>query len=68
MEIFNKILHSYAIYCHKEMVKILKCYLISKKVMTLCPKVQFFLANPVRSNASLKTEIVCNFAGLLLKP
>ena len=47
MEIFNKILHSYAIYCRKEMVKIFKCYLIQKKVMTLCPRVQFFLANPV---------------------
>ena len=47
MEISNKILHSYAIYCRKEMVKIFKCYLIPKKVMTLCPRVQFFLANPV---------------------
>ena len=47
MEIFNKILHSYAMYCRKEVVKILKCYLIPKKVMTLCLRVQFFLANPV---------------------
>jgi len=47
MEIFNKILHSYAIYCRKEIVKILKCYLIPKKVLTLGPKVQFFLANSV---------------------
>ena len=31
MEIFNKILHSYAIYYRKEMVKILKRYLIPKK-------------------------------------
>ena len=31
MEIFIKILHSYAIYCRKEIVKILKCYLIPKK-------------------------------------
>ena len=31
MEIFNKILHSYAMYYRKEMVKILKCYLIVKK-------------------------------------
>ena len=29
------------------MVKILNCYLIPKKVMTLCLRVQFFLANPV---------------------
>ena len=40
MEIFNKILHSYAMYCRKEMVKILKCYLIPKKA--LCLTVQFF--------------------------
>ena len=31
MEISNKIIHSYAMYCRKEMVKIFKCYLISKK-------------------------------------
>ena len=31
MKTFNKLLHSYAMYCHKEMVKILKCYLIPKK-------------------------------------
>ena len=47
MEIFNKILHIYAMYCRKEMVKILKCYLIPKKVMALCLRVQFFLANHV---------------------
>ena len=34
-------------YCRKEMVKILKCYLIPKKAMALCLRVQFFLANPV---------------------
>ena len=42
MEIFNKILHSYAMYCRKEMVKILKCYLIPKRVMAICLRVQFF--------------------------
>ena len=47
MKISNKILLSYAIYCRKEIVKILKCYLIKKKVTTVCPRVQFFLANPV---------------------
>ena len=47
MNIFNKILHNYAMCCRKEMVKILKCYLIPKKVMAICPRVQFFLANPV---------------------
>ena len=31
MEILNKILHSYAIYSRKEMVKVFKCYLIPKK-------------------------------------
>ena len=31
MEIFNKILHSYAVCCRKEMAKVLKCYLIPKK-------------------------------------
>ena len=31
METFNKILHSSAIYCRKEMVKTLNCYLIPKK-------------------------------------
>ena len=34
-------------YCRKKMVKILKCYLIPKKFMALCVRVQFFLANPV---------------------
>ena len=34
-------------YCHKEMVKILKCYLIPKKMLSLCLRMQFFLANPV---------------------
>ena len=31
MEICDKILHSYAMYCRKELVKIFKCYLIPKK-------------------------------------
>ena len=47
MEIFNKILHSYVMYCRKEIVKILKCYLIQKKVMAHCLRVQFFFANPL---------------------
>ena len=55
MEIFYKILHSYAIYCRKEMVKIFKCYLISKKkVMTLCPRVQFFFCKPCTLGVFLK--------------
>ena len=45
---FNcKILNSYAIYRCKKMVKILNCYLNAKKVMALCLRVQFFLANAV---------------------
>ena len=47
MEIFNKILHSYVIYCHKEMVKTFKCYLIPKKSYDTLSKGQFFLANPI---------------------
>ena len=34
-------------YCRKEMVEISKCYLIPKKFMALCLRVQFFLANLV---------------------
>ena len=45
MEIFNNILLSYAMYCCKKMVKILKCYLIiPKKSLS---KGSIFLANPV---------------------
>ena len=47
METFNKILHSYAIYCRKEMVKIFKCYLIPKKSYNTLSKSAIFLANPV---------------------
>ena len=47
MEIFNKILHNYAMFCRKEMVKILKCYLISKKSYGTLSKGAIFLANPV---------------------
>ena len=42
MEIFNKILHSYAMYCRKEMVKILKFYLILKKSYGTLSKGEFF--------------------------
>ena len=47
MEILNKILHSYAIYCRKEMVKIFKRYLILKKSYDTLSKGAIFLANPV---------------------
>ena len=44
-------------YCRKEMVKILDCYLIPKKVMALCLRVQYFLANPVYSRLLLRATI-----------
>ena len=47
MEIFNKILHNYAIYRRKEMVEILKCYLISKKSYDTLSKDAIFLADSV---------------------
>ena len=47
LEFHCEILNSYAIYRCKKMVKILTCYLYAKKVMALCLRVQFFLANPV---------------------
>ena len=53
METFNKILHSYAIYCRKEMVKIFKCYLIPKKSLS---KSAILLANPVER----KNKIAAN--------
>ena len=46
MKIFNKILHSYAIYCRKEMVKIFKCYLIPKKSYDTLSKGAIFLGQP----------------------
>ena len=49
MKIFNKILHSNAIYCRKEMVKISKCYLIPKKSYETLSKSAIFLVNPVHS-------------------
>ena len=46
MEIFHQILHSYAIYCRKEMVKILKCYLIPKKSYDTLSKGAIFFGQP----------------------
>jgi len=51
MEILNKISHSYAIYCRKEMVKIFKCYLILKKSYDTLFKGTIFFANPVQHAA-----------------
>ena len=46
MKISNKILHSYAIYCRKEMVKIFKCYLIPKKRYDTLSKGAIFFGQP----------------------
>ena len=54
------------------MVKTLNCYLYAKKVMALCLRVQFFLANPVALifiKTALKLSYFCqknkkNFRGL----
>ena len=46
MEIFNKILYSYAIYCRKEMVKFFKCYLIPKKSYDTLSKGAIFFGQP----------------------
>ena len=59
MEICNKILHSYAIYCRKEMVKILKCYLIPKKSYDTLSKGAIFFGQPCISEIYL-------FCGLVL--
>ena len=65
MEIFKKNLHSYAMYCRKEMVKLLKCYLIPKKVMALCLRVQFFLANAVFRLCRRNALLIMKMHGLL---
>ena len=49
METFNKILQSYAVYCCKEMVKILKCYLIPKKSYGTLSKGVIFFGQPCTS-------------------
>ena len=49
MESFNKSLHSYALYCRKEMVKILKCYLIPKKSYGTLSKGAIFFGQPCRN-------------------
>ena len=46
MEIFNRILHSYAMYCRKEMVKILKCYLIPNRSYGTLSKGAIFSGQP----------------------
>ena len=56
LEFYCKILNSYAIYRCKKMIKILNCYLHAKKVMALCLRVQFFLANPVYSKCERKIK------------
>ena len=46
MKIFNKILHSYAMYCRKKMVKSLKYYLIPKKSYGTLSKGAIFFVQP----------------------
>ena len=46
MEIFNKILHSYAIYYRKEVVKIFKFYLIPKQSYDTLSKGAIFFGQP----------------------
>ena len=61
MEIFNQILHSYEIYCHKEMVKIFKCYLIPKKSYdTLSKGAIFFWPTLYINDKCHKGSIVCS--------
>ena len=63
MEIFKKILHSYAMYRRKEIVQIFKSYLIPKKSYgTLSKGAIFFLSNPVHqlyNIASCATILIC---------
>ena len=51
---FNKILHSYAMYYRKEMIKILKCYLISEKSYGTLSQGAIFFGQPC-----IKACIVC---------
>ena len=63
MEICNKILHSYAIYCRKEMVKILKCNLIPKKSYDTLSKGAIFFGQPCNSRVMkiwVKLDSSCN--------
>ena len=46
MEIFNKILHSHALYYRKVTVKILKCYLIPKKSYGTLSEGAIFIGQP----------------------
>ena len=60
MKIFNKILHSYAMYCRKEMVKILECYLIPEKSYgTLFKGAIFWPTLYVSNNMLSKTVFFC---------
>ena len=49
-------------YCRKEMVEILKCYLIPTKVMALCLRVQFFFGQPCRLKKLFKSFFICSKA------
>ena len=58
MEIFYKILHSYAIYCRKEMVKILKCYLIPKKSYDTLSKGATFFGQPCITRENFRAFVL----------
>ena len=47
-------------YCRKEMVKILKCFLIPKKSYGTLSKGAVFLANPVVSSYIINSYCACN--------
>ena len=57
MEKFDKILHSYAMYCRKKMVKILNSYLIPKKSYGTLPKGAIFFGQPYSSVSTLYNQI-----------
>ena len=56
MKIVDKILHSYAIYCRKEMGKIFKCYLIPKKSYDTLFKGAIFFWPTLYNGGNKQTE------------
>ena len=68
MEIFNKILHSYAIYCRKEMAKILNCYLNPNESYDTLSKRAIFFGQPCRIKifVRISASIIINLCFLFL--
>ena len=58
MKIFNKILHRYAMYCRKEIVKILNCYLIPKKSYGTLSKGVVLFGQPCRCKCPFRTVFI----------